>query len=228
MSETWYAVLTGDVVKSSALMAEDRGRVPESLRAAADLTTQHFPDAVHGAMDIFRGDSWQMVVSRPRLALRVGLFLRAALLAQPGGRPIDTRVAVGFGTVAYLPENNVSTGNGQAFNLSGEALEAAGKTCRLSVSFPEPLRSPLTHSLTIIVRLIDLQAQRWTRKQAEAVSGAVLGLTQQSIGKGWFREPVTQQAISQHLEGAGWAAISQGVNFFESVLPDLREEIGAA
>lgn len=224
-AESIYAVLTGDLIGSTELSPKERQRLPSLLLNTVDRIRIGFPGAVQGELDIFRGDSWQLVLADPVRALRISLFLRAVILSTPGSRPIDTRLSIGYGPVDYLAEGKHITGSGPAFFLSGSGLENAWKACRMGMSFPESVRSRITRALTIIVRLIDLQVGHWTPKQAEAVSGALLGLTQEEIGRGWVREQVSQQAISQHLEGAGWVKIKNSLLFTEEILPELIQEI---
>lgn len=218
-----YAVLTGDIVASSRTSPEGRRHLPELIRAAGEDLPRRYREAVHGEIDVFRGDSWQMVLGQPREALRIAVFLRARLRSEPGFRRLDSRISIGFGSIAYLPDQNVSTGNGQAFQLSGEGLEALPNHAWMSLSFPRQQRSVITQGLNVVVQLIDLQVQRWTGKQAEAVSGALIDLTQREIATAWFREQVTQQTISQHLDGAGWVQVKDGLSYFEDVLPRVYE-----
>lgn len=222
-----YAVLTGDLVSSSALNSEDRRRLLAALQDAVRQAKLGFPDTVHGSVDIFRGDSWQLVLTDPVRALRIGLFIRTVIRAAPGLPQPDTRLSIGYGPVEYLPEGDISTGGGPAFSLSGIGLENAWKTCRMVLSFPENSRSRITRALNIIVRLIDLQVTRWTARQAEAVAGALLDLTQEQIGQGWMRDQVSQQAISQHLDGAGWVKIKSSLEFTEEIFPELLGEMKA-
>jgi hypothetical protein len=143
------------------------------------------------------------------------------LQSEPGYRHLDSRISIGIGAIDYLPENNVSTGNGQAFRLSGEGLESLPSYSRMSLTFPNQRQAVLPQALNVIVQLMDLQMQRWTGKQAEAVSGALINLTQKEIATSWVREPVTQQAISQHLEGAGWVQMKSGLSYVERVVPRM-------
>lgn len=216
-----YAVLTGDIVASSQRSLEGQRLLPEVVHRVSVEIKDHFAKAFHSEIDVFRGDSWQMVITRPQDALRIGCFIRSRMQSEPGYRHLDSRISIGFGTIDYLPEKNVSTGNGQAFRLSGEGLESLPSYSRMSLSFPNEHQAALPQALEVIVQLMDLQMQRWTGKQAEAVSGALINLTQKKIARSWVREPVTQQAISQHLEGAGWVQINGGLSYVESVVPRM-------
>lgn len=216
-----YAVVTGDIVGSSKLNMNGQLNVSSVIQSVAARTSAQYQSSVHGDIDIFRGDSWQMVITKPEYSLRIGLLLRSLLQSAPGFKELDTRFSIGFGSIDYLPENNMSTGNGEAFLLSGTGLERCKKPIRMCLNFPQRFRSSTTQALNIIIRLIDLHVQHWTNKQAEAVSGVLIGLTQREIANNWVKEPVTQQAISQHLEGAGWIQINDSLEYFESILPTL-------
>ena len=216
-----YAVITGDLVGSSKLTIDGQLNISSVIQSAAAKISTHYQSSIHGDIDIFRGDSWQMVITEPAFSLRIGLLLRSLLLSAPGFKQLDTRFSIGFGSIKYLPENNISTGNGEAFLLSGTGLEHCKKPIRMCLNFPQGFRSSTTRALNIIIRLIDLHVQHWTNKQADSVSGALIGLTQREIANNWVKEPVTQQAISQHLEGAGWIQINDSLEYFESILPTL-------
>lgn len=211
-----YAVLTGDIVDSSGLQGFSEQPVSKLIADAGERVRGYFQTAVHAQIDIFRGDSWQMVVCQPGLSVRIGLYLRSLLRAI---YRIDSRVSIGFGQVDHLPGENISTGTGPAFTLSGQGLERCLKPIRMNLTFPPRLPGREGEGLNTITRLIDLQAGRWTPGQAQAVAGAFTGLTQAEIAAGWQPAPVSQQAISQHLENAGWAQIKDALAYLEEALP---------
>lgn len=213
--DVYYGVLTGDIVASSRVNRARGDRVLEEILAANTKIKTHFPSSIHADIDVFRGDSWQLVARDPLSALRIAILFRALLRASAD---MDSRVVIGFGKVDYLPERDVSTGTGEAYTLSGMGLRDLLKPVRMKLQFPPNLVSELTVSLDFISGLIDLQIQRWTQKQAEAVGGALVGLTQQQIANSWVKEPVSQQAISQHLDSAGWYQIKGSLQFVEAVL----------
>jgi len=218
MATEVYAVLTGDIVSSSRINQERGNRVLEEILSIEKDIKGRFPTSVHAGVDVFRGDSWQLVVRDPISALRIALYFRAQLRSAAG---MDSRVSVGFGTVDYLPAGEVSTGTGAAYTLSGMGLKDLLKPVRMKLKFTPEQTSSLTRSLDTITGLIDLQVQRWTRKQAAAGAGSLVGLTQEQIALNWKDEPVSQQAISQHLESAGWYQIRESLQFVETVLPEV-------
>lgn len=208
------AVLTGDVVGSTRLGAAPRRQLLRALREAARALEGHFAGQLLPPVALFRGDSWQAVLTDAPRGLRAALFFRAWLRARMKTRAVDTRVAVGLGTVDLLPEEAPTTGDGQAFRRSGLALDRMPRGRRLRVEGYPPAALPAP-AVDAIVHLIDALARDWTDRQAHAVGGALLGMTQERIAAAWFRKGISQQAVAQHLDRAGWNAIEAALEVFE-------------
>jgi hypothetical protein len=206
-----YAVMTGDVVGFSGLPENRRTRLLDLLREAHGRLRQHYGDGVSPRIDVFRGDSWQFVVSEPGLSLRVALFFRAFMISQDA----DTRVAIGIGAVDFLPSKHTPTGDGEAFRRSGTALDTMRRGERLVIEGPAVIRSMDSAALDVLVSLLDAIVRGWTPRQAEAVCGAILGWNQQQIASKWEGRPITQQAVAQHLERARWNAVARTIEHFE-------------
>lgn len=223
---TQHAVLTGDIVGSSRLSVEERRELHSRFRNSAERLERRFGERVLHTPEIVRGDSWQFAIARPRDALRMALFFRALIRLSLPDAGIDTRIAIGFGTVDFLPGEDLSSGDGQAYRLSGEGLEQLQKPFRMGLFFPQDARSNLTGALDVIVKLIDREAGKWTEAQAESLAGALLGLTQQTIASDWVSRDITQQAVAQNLERAGWSTIELGLEFFEGTLPEALSNPG--
>jgi hypothetical protein len=209
--EKKYAVITGDIVRSSLLSPQDRRKLLKVIEAGSRQIRRMLGDAVPMDIDVFRGDSWQMLVTDPAQALRAALLFRAHLRWQMESHHFDTRLAIGVGTADLFPRRRVSEGSGEAFRLSGLALDGMKKR-RMCFSSPG---SDLERPLDVIVHLLDEIAVRWTDKQAHAVIGAMQGWTQEKIAGSWGDSPITQQTAAQHLEGAGWYAVGRGLGEFE-------------
>lgn len=223
-----YGVITGDIVDSSSLPKDDREQLYRALLGAAGVVKGHYGDSVPYAPAIFSGDSWQLVVRRPGLALRVALHLRALVIASSRDQRIDTRLSIGLGTVDFIPDDDVAGGDGEAYRLSGQGLENIGKQERMAASFPGTVRSVLTEAVQINVRMLDLRVREWTAAQACAVSGAILGRTQQEIASGWSPKPISQQAVAQHLRGAAWDHALECTGFFETAITtifDIKKQV---
>ena len=68
------------------------------------------------------------------------------------------------------------------------------------------------------MQLIDVLALDWTVRQAQAVAGALWGWTQERIGESWPQGAISQQAVGQHLDRAGWGGVESALQFFEQTL----------
>jgi hypothetical protein len=211
-----YAALTGDVIKSSRLDSEARKRLNEAILTAGEELRKSFPGLVAGGINIFRGDSLQFLIDDPSKALRTALFFRAALKATSGLKT-DIRIAIGIGTVDFMPETARGGADGEAYRLSGPALDSMKTKQTLCLTLSRTLAlSPQTRmALETTVALAGVLAERWTGKQALAIKGALLGQTQEEIRKSW-PIPVTRQAVAKHLDGAGWFGVEQALAVFES------------
>lgn len=223
MQDRIFAVLTGDVVDSEAMRAAGGPTVGEMLREAAEAAREALPGADLSAVDVFRGDSWQLVVAEPGWALRVALFLRAWVRAGGSPRPpyADTRVAIGIGTVRRLVPEHISESEGAAFVASGGALDGLGagkpyRGCRLAVAGAE---TRLAAAGSAVASLLDAHVVGWTPKQAWALCGAWRGLTQAQIGETFgerFGESVSQVAVVHHLRAASFEALECALAWFEN------------
>jgi hypothetical protein len=209
-----YAVLTGDIVSFSKLPKEDRASIHYILQEGTEVFRKAFKGSVPLKVDVFRGDSWQLLVSDTPRALRTALFLRAYLRASIETVRTDTRIALGIGAVDFVPGNRVSKGDGAAYRTSGSRLERMNKANRMSFGFPG---YELEEAMDILVRLTDVLAMNWSGRQARALTGALQGLTQEKIGALWT-PPITQQSVNRHLQRAGWFAIEEAVIYFEKQL----------
>lgn len=213
-----YAIITGDIVASSRLSPNKRKMLHKVMVDSSKVLQDEFKDAVPMGVDIFRGDSWQLILSKPAKALRLALFYRAILRAKMESHRFDTRMAIALGHVDFIPGNRVSEGYGEAYQLSGKALESMPKASNMSFVFPG---MELEKVLNVVIQLIDSISSRWSDRQALAVTGALRGWKQEKIAEKWWKKKVSQQAVAQHLSRAGWYPVEKGILFFEQC---LREE----
>jgi hypothetical protein len=214
-----HAVLTGDIVGSSRLSPDERRLLHSRFNQDGVRLERAFGDQLLHKPEIVRGDSWQFAVAGPQGALRIALFFRALIQFSLPGANIDTRLAIGVGSIDFLPGDELTSGDGEAYRLSGEGLESLQKPFYMGLFMPERYQSQLASALDVIVKLLDRQVCKWTEAQAESVAGALLGFTQQKIATEWVEREITQQAVAQHLDRAGWASIEVGLRYYEQTLP---------
>jgi hypothetical protein len=214
-----YAVITGDIISFSKLPTEHRQGLNRIMKKGSEAVRKTFKGTVPLEADVFRGDSWQLLVSDAAVSLRVGLFLRAYLRAAIGigTNKLDTRMAIGVGTVDFVPDDRVSSGDGEAYRYSGNALEQMSRASNMCFRFPG---REIEEPLDVLIHLLDVLAMNWSDKQALAITGALQGLKQEEIGRLW-KPPITQQSVNRHLQRAGWFAIEKAIKFFENSLKRL-------
>ncbi|MGL4513659.1 MAG: hypothetical protein ACRCT8_11270 [Lacipirellulaceae bacterium] len=207
-----YAVLTGDVVGSSELAADDRKKLPSLLREVERGLGRLLGDGLAAPMAVFGGDSWQVLLARPSDALRAALFVRASLQGSELG--IDTRVAVAVGTIDFVPDGRIEEADGEAFRLSGRLLkEGLGKRRRLGFTAADPARA---ERWDLVFALVDgLVRAAWTPKRARAITGALLGETEAQIADA-EEPPTTRQAVHKRLELADWGLLEAAVEGYSA------------
>jgi len=222
-----FAVLTGDIVSSRRLSAERLERTRRLIAEGAARFRSWQPHAVSGAPEVFRGDAWQLLLREPRWALRVALLLRARLLA---GNDVRTRVSIGIGGVDVIDRRRVSLSTGEAFTLSGHALDTLSGYFDITGALPERA-APLAGWFPAMLHLCSGLVRPWTRRQAEIVSLALLAdnPTHESIA-GTLRPRVSKQSVSESLAAARWRPLLEGIRVFEETdwdrlgpLSDLRQ-----
>lgn len=222
----YRAVITGDIVRSEQLSGARFAGAQESIRRGGAQIRELFPDVVPLPLELFRGDSWQLLVTEPVHALRVAFFLRAFLRAEAD---VDTRFAIGVGPVDAVPKESVGQGRGEAFRLSGSMLDwKVATSMRFAVAGHAPenvedllamgdetIDARLVRAISVTLFVLDIVVRNWTRAQGRAVCGALLGWTQERIAESWPGESITQQAVAQHLARAGWDGTREALAFYE-------------
>ncbi len=210
------AVITGDIVRSGKLSGDAFEGVQAILRRGGGEIRRRFSNQVPLPLELFRGDSWQMLVTVPARALRIALYLRALVRAETDA---DTRFAIGVGAIDAVPAQSVATGRGEAFRLSGEAIDwKVPARMRFAIADTDPDTARDARAVETVLTILDVIVTRWTSAQARAVCGVLFDLTQEKIAADWPDDPITQQAVAQHLARAGWDAVREALRFYEETL----------
>lgn len=216
-SELQYAVVTGDLVGSSAVAHNDRSRLIETLNAAFQSLTElpRLPsDFVASEFEIYRGDSFQGVLKYPELALRALVALRATLRSRNGTSREslwDARLAVGIGDISYF-SGKTAEGDGEAFRRSGPLLDQLKGDRRTAVLTPW---QEVNDELSVECALFDTIANRWSSHQSEVILLSQQGFTQQSIAD---KLGITQGAVNHRLKAGNWSAVEIFIDRFESLI----------
>lgn len=202
-----FAVLTGDIVRSSKLSPDDLKKTMQRLRDNTGRIEKTFPGTVYGTLDVFSGDGWQLLIKDLKRSLRMALFLRAVIKSDVKLK-LDTRIALGWGAVDQdiLNPNRISESTGEAFTLSGRALQNMEKHSRFVVSISDDLSTPATRMFQAAIGLLDELLTRATPRQMQALSLALLDKPQEKIAEETGK---SQSTINQALQTAAWRSIEK-------------------
>jgi len=216
--DTERAVLTGDIVNSSKLLPRERQALFEAFPKLSAMLRERYPDAVHYNISNFRGDGWQLIVTRPAKSLEVSMFIRTYLRFAVTEMKIDSRIAIGIGQVDFVPEGNVSAGYGSAYTASGHLLEALPGGQRMALGFAAREPGLAGSAAVILVELVDTLVSAWGASQCQAVYWALQGLTQTQIAQRWQPAPIRQPSVSYNINRSTWPTIKRSLSFYEEAI----------
>lgn len=202
-------VITGDVVNSTHIVTEWRQTIMDALNACVTDFSSLTPIKI----EMYRGDSFQVVVDNPKLALSVAIALRAKLKAStPDKSEVwDARLSLGIGDVSFESEN-ILTSDGEAFRLSGRAFDNIGKN-RLCISTPW---TELDINLELVTRFADGIESGWTAKQATVFyHSLVFPKLQKKLAE---ELGMTCQDFNYHWGAAKWQLILDYINYYKSLV----------
>ncbi len=207
-----YAVITGDVVKSGKF-GKEREKALKILKDTLNSLSDFRDKSIVGVSDIFRGDSFQIVISEPKHVLEIAIYLKAELLSKMiKEKSIDVRIAIGIGEIESLNKKNIKESDGEAFRLSGSSLDNISKYRRFSI---KSSIDELNKQLEFISSSIDSITRRWSTEQAEAILLWLKGDTQISISK---KLNISQPAVNQRLQLGDHFTLSKSFELFKHLL----------
>ena len=162
-----YAVLTGDIVKSREV--SPRSPLIETLKQALETVRQ----AHHAEYNVYRGDSFQLVLPSAPSAAHAAITIRSKLRSQAPRKSEswDARISVGFGSITYRGAT-ITESDGTAFLYSGQGMDELAKTNRRLI-----LKAPwesADRSLALVTRFADDIISNWSPYSAETAFYSLL------------------------------------------------------
>ena len=194
------AVITADIVNSTQLTGVQEKKLFAKLETL--LATYKY--------EFYRGDSFQVYLKQPADALK--LLLRLRTQAKELGNEFDIRAAIGIGTVA-IPVKKLGVAAGEAFVLSGRALDETGKRDdqQLVIRTADIKMSP---ALEVIALFIDYIFRGMTGKQARVLALLLDGETQTTAAR---KIRKSQSTVNKHVQSAGWQEITKLLSVYEGL-----------
>jgi len=213
MQEKLYAVLTGDVAGSSRFSGDDRKKLLDTLKNAFLKTEQILgSDIIAFPFDIFRGDSFQGVLQKVEKALSTAVLMRAIIRSSYKTtlkNAVDTRIAVGIGSISHLPDKNSGEGDGEAYRNSGPFLDKMSKHTRMiNIITPWP---EINTELNVECAMLDTIIIRWTVEQADVVIEYFTGKTQEEMAE---KFKISQPAVKKRMASANIFQLELMINRF--------------
>lgn len=204
------AIITGDIVDSTRMVAEERNFMLRMLQSLPELLLP----LTKINLEIFRGDSFQIKVEDAVKSLRVALAIRAHIRSfkfADHNRQWDARLAIGIGTLEY-DTDTLATSDGGAYRASGRGLDSIGKS-RLSIDTPW---IEVNKELYVSTAFADNIVSEWTQSQSrilfqnltKEISHAEIG---SSLG-------ISRQMVDKALKVGKEDLISLYVNRFEELI----------
>lgn len=203
-------IITGDIIGSTSIPSGQRQLLPDAVtQAAADLER-----ISPLKCELFRGDSFQIMVERPELSLTIAVLMRAGLkrrTPRDNRTAWDARMSVGIGDVDYESEH-LTVSDGEAFHYSGREFDKLGKR-NLAV---RTRWDDVNEELAVSTSFADDIINGWTVNQAEAVC--------LSLGDGMAQKDIavqlgkTKQNVSKLLASAKEPLISLYLDRFIQII----------
>lgn len=201
------AVITGDIISSSKA----------TTRIWLKILITELGKSSNDPRDweIYRGDSFQLLIKNPLNALFVAIKIKAAIKSVQG---LDVRMAIGIGDREHRA-SKITQSNGSAFVHSGEKFELLKKEKQnLAIKTHSP---DLDEEINLYLKLCLIVMDDWTPNAAEAVK---LGMenpekSQKELGK---LMGIQQNAVSGRLKRAHYDEILEVIKMYKNKLKRMQ------
>lgn len=210
------AVITGDIVRSEFIGLDKRGELLKALQQVCEELQKFSPMK----MEIYRGDSFQIVMERPEVSLKVATLIRSYLISKTpqGEKNIwDARISIGIGEIDYV-STSIVVSDGEAFRLSGRGLDNLDKA-RMCISTKWDM---VNEEVAASIGFVDYTITKLSVKQAQLLYMTdALELSQLEIAA---RIGKSQQNISKTLITSLEPLLSLYWEHFEKLINRYNEE----
>ena len=178
------AVITGDIIGSTAIRrSKQKDKFPLLIKECLNEVRKTEKKTIKQPFEIFRGDSFQGVVTDVKRSVVIALKIKAGLIMRSGEIKrgvLDARISIGIGRINYQAKA-IKESDGVAFHLSGKQLdEMKVKNDRLSITSDN---NKINQHLELLSVLLGLITKRWTAQQAEVMYYLLNDKTQSAIAE---------------------------------------------
>ena len=191
------SVITGDIVGSTQLNPADRKIMVKAMNQLGDMLTK--AEYALKSQEVFRGDSFQLLMNENSRILDVALLIRAYMrgIELESSAQLDVRLGIGVGQIEFRAKTQ-NESDGTAFRLAAQALEFATKN-NLANIWILTNNAALDEHLNTINVAWETIISRWTVAQSKSIQWSLQGLVHQEIAN---KLKVTQPTITRSLQSA--------------------------
>jgi hypothetical protein len=201
------AVITGDIINSKRNNPKTWLKVLKKELEKAGKSPKTW--------DVYRGDSFQLLVNNPEDALLTAIKIKASLKSI---KNTNVRMSVGIGDITYTAPK-ITESNGTAFVHSGEKFELLKKEKQnLAIKSDWPA---FDKDMNLFLKLASIAMDNWTTNAAEIVYTTLEnpGKLQEELGR---IVGIKQNAISNRLKRAYYDEIVELNEMYVMKLKSLK------
>ncbi len=209
------AVITADIVNSTKIEEAHRYLLVDEL----DNIIQDLKKLSSLRCEMYRGDSFQVLVDDVKYCLEIAVLIRLGLkksnLLKNG--KLDARMAIGVGDVSYEHEQ-VILSDGEAFRLSGRTFDKLNKKRLLIATNINDVDEPLNVMLAFINEL--LEGLSYTQS-IYLYDSLLYNMSQMELANVYH---TSQPNIAKHLKSAKENLFRLFFDFAEKTLKSLEKK----
>lgn len=221
MNDKLFAVITGDIYKSSRFSGENRARLLEALKNAFNNIERIMgKDLIILPFEIYRGDSFQGVIAPVENSLKVAILIRATIRGhfQTTLKDLpDARIAIGIGNIDFFPDSRTGEGDGEAYRNSGPVLDTMNKHSRM-IMIKTPCNE-INDELNVACAFLDTVIAKWSPEQALTVVESIDSKTQEEMAE-FFN--ISQPAVKKRINSANFYALELMMSRFNRIFSNNK------
>lgn len=210
------AVITGDLINSQKLKPEFKNKILAQIEK--DLREfEKFFKTGKIYFDIFRGDSFQILIKLPERSLEIALLLIAIVRSNSTVQDrLGVRIAIGIGKPGYF-DNDIGKSGGEAFLISGDLIDNMKK--ENSILKIRTNSDNINSELNVEVALLNPIIKRWSSDSAKVIYYEFLDYKQSDIAD---KLDITQPTVHSHLSKSNIKEVRIFCERFKYLISNLK------
>lgn len=214
MSDTVYAVISGEIAESRKIKQEQLGKIPDIIRASFRVVNEKVDAANRLVYEIIRMDEFLCLTSVPHSALH-SMILLACEFRHRSFKELnirtELRLSLGIGP-AELFQNELRESDGTAFRYADNGLRTMKRNQRLIITSGN---HEMDDEFQVACGFMDILIHDWSDDQAEALFHSLTGKNQVEISE---TLNISQPAVNRRLKAAHVEAADRFITRYAALL----------